>query len=132
MAFESVMAIMGIQIKRATVQQDLQGIDYVVCIDDNREFKIDIKTSQRRAEEANIRNAYYGNGVTAFCPFSRNTLREIPTILPKDPYSQLLIPALETASRLLKERLITEEKYTDIKEDLIKQIEKMEGHMAYV
>ncbi len=132
MSFESVMAILGIETKRATTEEDSRGIDYTIYID-GRGFKIDIKTSQRGVDEANIRNRNHGNrdGVIAFCPFPPSTLRGISTILPKDPYAQMLIPAYETADKLFKEGFITTEQHTAIKEDLVRQIKETKGRTVY-
>lgn len=130
MIFELAMTIMGIQTERATTEQDSQGIDYIVHIG-GRDIKLDIKTSQYGADEANMRNMRHGNDVTAFCPFPRNTLRKIPTILPRDPYGQMLSPALMMAKRLSDEMIITNEQYMSIEEDLAQQIKKMEERAAY-
>lgn len=130
MIFELAMTVMGIQTERATTEQDSQGIDYIVHIG-GRDIKLDIKTSQRGADEANMRNVRHSNDVTAFCPFPRNTLRKIPTILPRDPYGQMLSPALTMAKRLSDEMIITKEQYMSIEEDLAQQIKKMEERAAY-
>lgn len=120
MLAELALTNMGIQTERATPEQDAKGIDYNVYIDDDW-ISIDIKTSQRNADNANTRNAFHGDNVVAICPFSRHTLNKIPTILPKDPYGQMLEPAREMLGEMFRLGIVSREECLKIRNELVQQ-----------
>lgn len=123
MLSELALATMGLETRRAEPEEDRRGIDYFVTIGD-REVALDIKTSPRGEEKANQRNFRYGDETIAICPFSRRTLNEIPTILPADPYGQMLEPAQEMLGRMFRLETITDAEYREIKEDLDRQLQE--------
>lgn len=100
MLTELALTTMGLETRRATPEEDRNGIDYFVEIG-NREVPLDIKTSQRGARKANRNNALYGDETIAICPFSQQTLRDIPTVLPGDPYKHMLEPSREMLGEML-------------------------------
>ena len=94
---ELALENMGFEVVRATTEQDKKGIDYLITDSRGKQTAIDIKSSKTGADETNAQNNLHGNSTIAVCPFSPRTLKSIHTILPADPYEQMLGPSKEIA-----------------------------------
>ena len=91
---ELALENMGFEVVRATTEQDKRGIDYLITDSQGKQTAVDIKSSRFKANKTNDRNAkYYNDGTIAICPFSPETLESIHTVLPADPYGQMLEPS---------------------------------------
>lgn len=110
---------------RATTEQDKKGIDYLITDSRGKQTAIDIKSSKTGADEANVQNNLYGDSTIAVCPFSPRTLKRIHTILPADPYGQMLGPSKEMLKNLSDSGVVDNDEYDRIKDKLEEQIAYM-------
>ena len=123
---ELALENMGFEVVRATTEQDKRGIDYLITDSRGEQTAIDIKSSIFKANKTNDRNArYYNDGTVAICPFSPETLESIHTILPADPYGQMLEPSKEMLENLYNSGVVDKGEYDRIKDKLDKQIADM-------
>lgn len=98
---ELALENMGFKVVRATTEQDKRGIDYLITDSQGKQTAVDIKSSRFKANKTNDRNAKYYNDCTiAICPFPPETLESIHTVLPADPYGQMLEPSKEMLENL--------------------------------
>ena len=122
---ELALENMGFAVTRATTEQDKKGIDYLITDSRGKQTAIDIKSSKTGADEANVQNNLYGDSTIAVCPFSPRTLKSIHTILPADPYEQMLGPSKEMLENLYNSGVVDKDEYDRIKNELNKQITDM-------
>ena len=123
---ELALENMGFEVVRATTEQDKRGIDYIITDSRGEQTAIDIKSSIFKANKTNDRNArYYNDGTVAICPFSPETLESIHTILPADPYEQMLGPSKEMLENLYDSGVVDNDEYARIKYKLNEQIADM-------
>ena len=122
---ELALENMGFEVVRATTEQDKKGIDYLITDSRGKQTAIDIKSSKTGADEANVQNNLYGDSTIAVCPFSPRTLKSIHTILPADPYEQMLGPSKEMLENLYNSGVVDKDEYDRIKNELNKQITDM-------
>lgn len=123
---ELALENMGFEVVRATTEQDKRGIDYLITDSRGEQTAIDIKSSIFKANKTNDRNArYYDDGIIAICPFSPETLESIHTILPADPYGQMLEPSKEMLENLHNSGVVDNDEYARIKDELDEQIADM-------
>ena len=123
---ELALENMGFEVVRATTEQDKRGIDYLITDSRGEQTAIDIKSSIFKANKTNDRNArYYNDGTVAICPFSPETLESIHTILPADPYGQMLGPSKEMLKNLSDSGVVDNDEYDRIKDKLEEQIADM-------
>ena len=123
---ELALENMGFEVVRATTEQDKRGIDYLITDSQGKQTAVDIKSSRFKANKTNDRNAkYYNDGTTAICPFSPETLKSIHTILPADPYEQMLGPSKEMLENLYNSGVVDNDEYDRIKDKLEEQIADM-------
>ena len=123
---ELALENMGFKVVRATTEQDKRGIDYLITDSQGKQTAIDIKSSRFKANKTNDRNAkYYNDGTIAICPFSPETLESIHTVLPADPYGQMLEPSKEMLENLYNSGVVDKGEYDRIKDKLDKQIADM-------
>ena len=123
---ELALENMGFEVVRATTEQDKRGIDYLITDSQGKQTAIDIKSSRFKANKTNDRNAkYYNDGTIAICPFSPETLESIHTVLPKDPYGEILEPSKEMLANLYTSGIVDNHEYTRIMNELEEQMEDM-------
>ena len=123
---ELALENMGFKVVRATTEQDKRGIDYLITDSQGKQTAVDIKSSRFKANKTNDRNAKYYNDCTiAICPFSPETLESIHTVLPADPYGQMLEPSKEMLENLYNSGVVDKGEYDRIKDKLDKQIADM-------
>ena len=122
---ELALENMGFKVVRATTEQDKRGIDYLITDSRGKQTAIDIKSSKTGADEANAQNNLYGDSTIAVCPFSPRTLKRIHTILPADPYEQMLGPSKEMLENLYDSGVVDNDEYARIKYKLNEQIADM-------
>ena len=123
---ELVLENMGFEVVRATTEQDKRGIDYLITDSQGKQTAVDIKSSRFKANKTNDRNAkYYNDGTIAICPFSPETLESIHTVLPKDPYGEMLEPSKEMLANLYTSGIVDNHEYTRIMNELEEQMEDM-------
>ena len=122
---ELALENMGFEVVRATTEQDKRGIDYLITDSRGEQTAIDIKSSKTGADEANAQNNLYGDSTIAVCPFSPRTLKRIHTILPADPYEQMLGPSKEMLENLYDSGVVDNDEYARIKYKLNEQIADM-------
>ena len=123
---ELALENMGFEVVRATTEQDKRGIDYLITDSRGEQTAIDIKSSIFKANKTNDRNArYYNDGTVAICPFSPETLESIHTVLPADPYGQMLEPSKEMLENLYNSGVVDKGEYDRIKDKLEEQIADM-------
>ena len=122
---ELALENMGFEVVRATTEQDKKGIDYLITDSRGKQTAIDIKSSKTGADETNAQNNLHGNSTIAVCPFSPRTLKSIHTILPADPYEQMLGPSKEMLENLYNSGVVDKDEYDRIKNELNKQITDM-------
>ncbi len=123
---ELALENMGFEVVRATTEQDKRGIDYLITDSQGKQTAIDIKSSRFKANKTNDRNAkYYNDGTIAICPFSPETLESIHTVLPKDPYGEMLEPSKEMLANLYTSGIVDNHEYTRIMNELEEQMEDM-------
>lgn len=123
---ELALENMGFKVVRATTEQDKRGIDYLITDSQGKQTAVDIKSSRFKANKTNDRNAkYYNDGTIAICPFSPETLESIHTVLPADPYGQMLEPSKEMLENLYNSGVVDKGEYDRIKDKLDKQIADM-------
>ena len=122
---ELALENMGFAVTRATTEQDKKGIDYLITDSQGEQTAIDIKSSKTGADETNAQNNLHGNSTIAVCPFSPRTLKRIHTILPADPYEQMLGPSKEMLENLYNSGVVDKDEYDRIKNELNKQIADM-------
>lgn len=122
---ELALENMGFEVVRATTEQDKKGIDYLITDSRGKQTAIDIKSSKTGADEANAQNNLYGDSTIAVCPFSPRTLKRIHTILPADPYEQMLGPSKEMLENLYDSGVVDNDEYARIKYKLNEQIADM-------
>ena len=123
---ELALENMGFKVVRATTEQDKRGIDYLITDSQGKQTAIDVKSSRFKANKTNDRNArYYNDGTIAICPFSPETLESIHTVLPKDPYGEMLEPSKEMLANLYTSGIVDNHEYTRIMNELEEQMEDM-------
>ena len=123
---ELALENMGFKVVRATTEQDKRGIDYLITDSQGKQTAIDIKSSRFKANKTNDRNAkYYNDGTIAICPFSPETLESIHTVLPADPYGQMLEPSKEMLENLHNSGIVDKHEYIRIMNELEEQMEDM-------
>jgi len=123
---ELALENMGFKVVRATTEQDKRGIDYLITDSQGKQTAVDIKSSRFKANKTNDRNAkYYNDGTIAICPFSPETLESIHTVLPADPYGQMLEPSKEMLENLHNSGVVDNDEYARIKDELDEQIADM-------
>lgn len=123
---ELALENMGFEVVRATTEQDKKGIDYLITDSRGEQTAIDIKSSRFKANKTNDRNAkYYNDGTIAICPFSPETLESIHTVLPADPYGQMLEPSKEMLENLHNSGIVDKHEYIRIMNELEEQMEDM-------
>ena len=123
---ELALENMGFKVVRATTEQDKRGIDYLITDSQGKQTAVDIKSSRFKANKTTDRNAkYYNDGTIAICPFSPETLESIHTVLPADPYGQMLEPSKEMLENLYNSGVVDKGEYDRIKDKLDKQIADM-------
>lgn len=123
---ELALENMGFKVVRATTEQDKRGIDYLITDSQGKQTAVDIKSSRFKANKTNDRNAkYYNDGTIAICPFSPETLESIHTVLPADPYGQMLEPSKEMLKNLSDSGVVDNDEYDRIKDKLEEQIADM-------
>ena len=123
---ELALENMGFEVVRATTEQDKRGIDYLITDSQGNQTAIDVKSSRFKANKTNDRNArYYNDGTIAICPFSPETLESIHTVLPKDPYGEMLEPSKEMLANLYTSGIVDNHEYTRIMNELEEQMEDM-------
>ena len=123
---ELALENMGFKVVRATTEQDKRGIDYLITDSQGKQTAVDIKSSRFKANKTNDRNAkYYNDGTIAICPFSPETLESIHTVLPADPYGQMLEPSKEMLENLYNSGVVDKDEYDRIKDKLEEQIADM-------
>lgn len=119
---ELALENMGFTVTRATTEQDKKGIDYLITDSQGEQTAIDIKSSKTGADETNAQNNLHDNSTIAVCPFSPRTLKSIHTILPADPYEQMLGPSKEMLENLYNSGVVDNDEYDRIKDKLEEQI----------
>ena len=122
---ELALENMGFEVVRATTEQDKKGIDYLITDSRGEQTAIDIKSSKTGADEANAQNNLYGDSTIAVCPFSPRTLKSIHTILPADPYGQMLRPSKEMLKNLSDSGVVDKDEYDRIMDELDERIADM-------
>ena len=123
---ELALENMGFEVVRATTEQDKKGIDYLITDSRGEQTAIDIKSSRFKANKTNDRNAkYYNDGTIAICPFSPETLESIHTVLPKDPYGEMLQPSEEMLANLYTSGIVDKHEYTRIMNELERQMKDL-------
>lgn len=123
---ELALENMGFEVVRATTEQDKKGIDYLITDSQGKQTAVDIKSSRFKANKTNDRNAkYYNDGTIAICPFSPETLESIHTVLPADPYGQMLEPSKEMLENLHNSGIVDKHEYIRIMNELEEQMEDM-------
>ena len=123
---ELALENMGFKVVRATTEQDKRGIDYLITDSQGNQTAIDVKSSRFKANKTNDRNAkYYNDGTIAICPFSPETLESIHTVLPADPYGQMLEPSKEMLENLHNSGIVDKHEYIRIMNELEEQMEDM-------
>lgn len=122
---ELALENMGFTVTRATTEQDKKGIDYLITDSQGEQTAIDIKSSKTGADETNAQNNLHDNSTIAVCPFSPRTLKSIHTILPADPYGQMLGPSKEMLVNLYASGVVDKGEYDRIKYKLDEQIAAM-------
>ena len=123
---ELALENMGFKVVRATTEQDKRGIDYLITDSQGKQTAVDIKSSRFKANKTNDRNAkYYNDGTIAICPFSPETLESIHTVLPADPYGQMLEPSKEMLENLHNSGIVDKHEYIRIMNELEEQMEDM-------
>lgn len=122
---ELALENMGFTVTRATTEQDKKGIDYLITDSQGEQTAIDIKSSKTGADETNAQNNLHDNSTIAVCPFSPRTLKSIHTILPADPYGQMLEPSKEMLENLHNSGVVDNDEYARIKDELDEQIADM-------
>ena len=122
---ELALENMGFEVVRATTEQDKRGIDYLITDSRGKQTAIDIKSSKTGADETNAQNNLHDNSTIAVCPFSPRTLKSIHTILPADPYGQMLEPSKEMLENLHNSGVVDNDEYARIKDELDEQIADM-------
>ena len=123
---ELALENMGFEVVRATTEQDKRGIDYLITDSQGKQTAVDIKSSRFKANKTNDRNAkYYNDGTIAICPFSPETLESIHTVLPADPYGQMLEPSKEMLENLHNSGIVDKHEYIRIMNELEEQMEDM-------
>ena len=123
---ELALENMGFEVVRATTEQDKRGIDYLITDSQGNQTAIDVKSSRFKANKTNDRNArYYNDGTIAICPFSPETLESIHTVLPKDPYGEMLEPSKEMLANLYTSGIVDNHEYTRIINELERQMKDL-------
>ncbi len=123
---ELALENMGFEVVRATTEQDKRGIDYLITDSQGNQTAIDVKSSRFKANKTNDRNArYYNDGTIAICPFSPETLESIHTVLPADPYGQMLEPSKEMLANLYTSGIVDKHEYTRIINELERQMKDL-------
>lgn len=122
---ELALENMGFEVVRATTEQDKKGIDYLITDSWGEQTAIDIKSSKTGADETNAQNNLHDNSTIAVCPFSPRTLKSIHTILPADPYGQMLEPSKEMLVNLYASGVVDNDEYARIMDELDEQIADM-------
>ena len=123
---ELALENMGFEVVRATTEQDKRGIDYLITDSQGKQTAIDSKSSRFNANKTNDRNAkYYNDGTIAICPFSPETLESIHTVLPKDPYGEMLQPSEEMLANLYTSGIVDKHEYTRIMNELERQMKDL-------
>ncbi len=115
---ELALENMGFKVVRATTEQDKRGIDYLITDSRGEQTAIDIKSSKTGADETNAQNNLHDNSTIAVCPFSPRTLKSIHTILPADPYGQMLGPSKEMLKNLSDSGVVDNDEYARIMNEL--------------
>ena len=122
---ELALENMGFEVVRATTEQDKKGIDYLITDSRGKQTAIDIKSSKTGADETNAQNNLHDNSTIAVCPFSPRTLKSIHTILPADPYGQMLGPSKEMLKNLSDSGVVDNDEYARIMNELEERIADM-------